>query len=356
MHACKPPRPAAFALALGLAALAPSAQALDFVLTDVGTTPMSTQQFSAIQSATAYWKSQLTDSVTVYLNVSFSNLGTNVLASTNSNELTLNYTDLRSRLVADARSVTDLSAVSHLQPGPALSFMATQGDGTVRFDNDGSVNNSVLNLTTANAKALGMSPTTSTGTPDATINFANAFAGSFAYARINGQVPSTQMDFITVAEHEIGHALGFVSGVDGIDYCLSYPAQCGIPATVNRFENMPWYYPLDLFRYSAPNTLNVSVGGSPYFTVDGGTTAIQSFSTGAIHGNSWQASHFGPNALTLMRPFVSNGQSYDASTADLMALDAIGWDLAVAVPEPHSWALLLGGLGAIGWRVRYKRG
>ncbi|MFX7977167.1 NF038122 family metalloprotease, partial [Acinetobacter baumannii] len=81
-------------------------------------------------------------------------------------------------------------------------------------------------------------------------------------------------DFITVAEHEIGHALGFVSGVDDIDFCIDNSAQCGLSNTVGRFENAPWYTPLDLFRYSAPGVLNVAVGGSPYFSVDGGATSI----------------------------------------------------------------------------------
>lgn len=347
-------RSTALALALGLVGLAPSAQALNILFKDIGATPMSGQQLSAFQSAASYWQSKLTDNVTVYVSVAFADLGSGTLGSTTWAPYSLAYGDLRSRMTADAKSATDATAVGHLQTGPALSFIATQPNLTTRLDNDGSLNNTELKLTSANAKALGLATPTDASSPDAVIRFASNFASSFAFARTNGQVPADKIDFITVAEHEIGHALGFVSGVDSIDFCLDHAAQCG---TTNGFENEVSYSALDLFRYSAPNTLNLAVGGNPkpYFSVDGGATSVLSFSTGQYHGDGNQADHFSTNANILMAPFVHKGQSYDASTADLMALDAIGWNLTTAVPEPQSYALLLGGLAAIGWARRRRR-
>jgi predicted Zn-dependent protease len=356
MPASKSFRPAALAVALGFAGLAPAAQALNLVLTDVGATPMSSQQFAAFQTAAHYWENRLTDNVTVYISVAFGNLDSNVLASASAAKMTVDYSELRGLLAADAFSATDTSAVSHLQAGSSLNFMATQGDLTTRFDTDDSTNNRQLFVTTANAKALGMSTgNNAASNPDATITFANAFANSFAYSRVNGQVPADKTDFITVAEHEIGHALGFLSGVDGIDNCVGAANACGLEAGANRFENQPWFYTLDLFRYSAAGLLDMRVGRSPYFSVDGGVTSIQPFSTGEDHGNGWQASHFGTDVTTLMRPFVPDGESYDATAADLMALDAIGWNLTAAVPEPETYALLLGGLGVIAWARSRRR-
>jgi len=348
-------RPAALSLALGLAGLAPTAQALDIVFKDVGATAMSSQQFAAFESAASYWESKLTDNVTVYINIGFDDLGGNTLGSATWSYYQASYGNLRGKLAADAKSVVDTSAVGHLQSGSSLSFLATQPDLTTRLDNDGSVNNTNLKFTTANAKALGYTDTgTDITSADATIRFANGYASNFVYTRAGGGVPFDKIDFITVAEHEIGHALGFVSGVDGIDFCLSNATQCG---TSQGFDGSAWYSTLDLFRYSAAGTLDLTVGGDPkpYFSIDGGASSLQAFSTGKFNGDGNQASHFSAGNTVLMGPFVPYGQSYDAAANDLRAMDAIGWDVATAaVPEPQSYALLIGGLGVIAWARRRR--
>jgi hypothetical protein len=343
------------AVALSLGFLAPSAHALTFVLNDVSAGGMSAQQLNAFQTAANFWSSKFSDPVTVYLDIGFNNLGPNILGSTGSNYVATTYSNIHGALAADATSALDATAMAHMQSGSALKFWATQGDGTARFDNDGSINNTWLGLTTANAKAMGFGVGTNGANPDASIVFANAYAGDFVYTR-SGGVPADKIDFITVAEHEIGHALGFTSGVDGIDYCMAPTpgAACDIGNGADRFEDGAWYTPLDMFRYSAPGVADVRVGGSPYFSVDGGLTNIAAFSTGTEHGNGWQASHFGPGQVNLMRPFVGDGESYDASGRDLAAFDAIGWDVS-PVPEPGTWAMLAAGLGLVGWTSRRRK-
>lgn len=348
------PQALALVIALGLSGFVASAQALTFKFRDISATPMSAAQLGAFQAAADYWSSKFTDNVTVYVDIGFNNLGPNILGSTGSSFVSTSYANIRGALTLDAKSALDLTAVSHLQAGPALSFMATQGDLSSRFDNDGSANNTQLGLTTANAKAMGFGIGTSVSLPDAHIVFANAYAGAFSYTRTGG-TPADKIDFITVAEHELGHALGFTSGVDDIDYCAGPANRCGFGNNPAAFETDWWAEPLDLFRYSANGLMDLRVGGSPYFSIDGGATPVESFSTGAFNGNGWQASHFGPGIQTLMRPFVGNGQFYDATPQDLAAFDAIGWDVAAAVPEPETYALMLSGLALVGWSARRRQ-
>ena len=346
-------RPSIIAVALGLAGLAPSAQALSFVFRDASTSgAMTDQQRGGFQAAANFWSSKLGDNVTVYMDIAFSALDPGVLGATDATFVSTSYSSIRAHLISDASTALDAIAVAHLQSGPALSFLATQGDLSSRLDNDGSANNLSLGLTTANAKAMGYSVATSTLHPDAKITFATAYAGDFVYSRAGG-VPSNKYDFITVAEHEIGHVLGFVSGIDDIDFCAGPSNACNLPDTVDRFESDWWYEPLDLFRYSGLGIPDVRVGGSPYFSIDGGRTAMDAFSTGTAHGNGYQASHFGTGSVNLLRPFVRKGEFYDATAHDLAAFDVIGWDVA-AVPEPETYALLLAGLGVVGFATRRR--
>ena len=357
---CKPLfKPAVLAAALGAAVLALPAQALQITFRDVSTNGgMTVAQLGAFQAAANYWAGVIADPVTVYIDIAFNSLPAHVLGSADVTHQTTPYADVRSLLVADSSSALDSSVVAHLQGGSALAFQATQGDLSSRFDNDGSANNTLLTLTTANAKALGLATSTTVSRPDALIEFATYFdqQGAFSYSRAGG-VPANQYDFIALAEHEIGHALGFVSGVDGIDVCGGAANRCapdGVGTGVDRFENDSWYTPLDLLRYSASGVLDLRVGGSAYFSVDGGQTATASFSTGQYNGDGYQASHFGRLSMALMRPELPSGAGGDATVADLAAMDAIGWNLAAAVPEPANWALLLSGLVAAGAALRRR--
>lgn len=212
--------------------------------------------------------------------------------------------------------------------------------------------NGNIAATKANLKALGfVGLDTAFGSSDATITFNNGF--SFDYDNSDG-VGAGLIDFETVATHEIGHALGFVSKVDAIDGLAS--GTVGVST-------------LDLFRFdgTAGNNPSTSAeftskprdlrpGGSPVFDDLSGTE--YPFSTGLTTppGDGRQASHWKDNlGLGVMDPTLAAQEIEAISLLDLRAFDLIGYDLA-PVPEPKTWAAIIGisALGAFEW-VRRRR-
>ena len=215
------------------------------------------------------------------------------------------------------------------------------------IDADGSIDNQTVALTTANAKALGFTSDVNNKvidetTNDATITFSSDFDFDFDFS---DGIGAGLIDFVGVAVHEIGHALGFVSGVDTYDQFLGQDLDGFVVANT-----------LDLFRYTA---VSASLGikdfrpfFDSYFSLDGGETAIAPFSTGAFNGDGQQASHWKDNLdIGALDPTAADGELVDVTPFDLLAFDVIGWDLSQeallatsniqvqAVPEPETMAL-----------------
>jgi len=304
---------------------------------------------AGFRRAADYWESQFADPVTVNLTIGFSALGSNILAQAGSTRITPTIASTMNSMSSDATSADDLTAVSHLpalNSGYFLSFLTqknTEGGSTaVSLDSDTLVNgpnwygnNAYLDITTANAKALGwVAPDPAAA--DASITFSSAFNWDFDSS---DGVGAGLQDFVGVAIHEIGHALGFVSGVDSVDYFIT-----------NQIDLDPFavYSVLDLVRYAAAGTLNLAAGTNSYFSLDGGVTSLGRFSTGVANGDGRQASHWKDNlGLGIMDPTANPaGQINTPSELDLLVFDVIGWDRVSAVPEPGSVFGLMGLLGS----------
>ncbi|RYF16321.1 MAG: PEP-CTERM sorting domain-containing protein [Oxalobacteraceae bacterium] len=389
------------ALGAGAAILAAvPAQAVVFNLIDTGGTAQGTEARRGFEIAAGYWSSVLTDNITMNLNIGFSALGTGILGSTGSTRslITMNqyYTasaaDRTSALDAFAysnlpglgtsTSVTGAGAVSAISNGFANGVNAANGytDLSTRIDNDGSVNNSTLAVTKANAKALGLTTDVNGaainyGSADANITFSNLF--SFDFDPSNG-ITSSAFDFIGVAIHEIGHALGFTSGVDTVD-ARTAPGQT-VGTSLSSLENFVVMNSLDLYRYSSAGNLDWSTQNTPYFSVDGGVSQFNvdsRFSMGRLNGDGQQASHWkdstaGAPQLGVLDPTSGRGQMQEITALDLAAFDTIGWNAnvdvlanpgyrvttaqvyAAAVPEPATWAMMILGMGVVGFAMRRR--
>ena len=311
------------------------------------------------QIATAYWSSVFTDNVTINLNIGFSALGTGILGSTGSTRSLISMQQYYTASALDATSALDAQALANLRPlgvstsvtgAGAVSAIAngfnngtnaTNGytDLSTRIDNDGSVNNSTLAINKTTAKALGIT----TDVNGAAINYASSDASvtfstlfNFDFDPSDG-VAANSYDFIGIAIHEIGHALGFVSGVDSVD-ARTAPGQTAA-ASLSSLEGFVVMSSLDLYRYSSAGNLDWSTQNTPYFSIDGGVNQLfgdSRFSTGTLNGDGRQASHWKDSAsgvpqIGILDPTSGLGQMQEVTALDLAAYDAIGWNTTMNV-------------------------
>jgi hypothetical protein len=296
---------------------------------------MDPRALAAFEVAGARWSSELGDDVTVNVLVGFRPLGPGVVGWSGQSRVEVPYAAVRLALDRDQTTAADAAAVAGLPAGPAYGrVLSSPADGVVEPDDR-------VGLTLANARALGLWAARDDAW-DAVIRFNSALA--FDFDPTDG-IGAGQLDFVGVAMHELGHALGFVSAVDERDAARAPPPPPPFRGNV-----------LDLFRYSA---VSASLGvpdqaaddRPKYLSLDG-VTPLAGFATG---GNGQQASHWlDHGGLGLMDPTVAYGEGLGLSDLDRVAFDIIGWNL---VPEPGAAAALALAAGAAaGRRVRRRPG
>jgi hypothetical protein len=309
---------------IGVSGITP-ARALTFNFTPAaGTSQLAIDGFAA---AGNLWSSVLTDNVTVNVNINFTDLSAGTLGETGSSNRSYAYSQVYNALNNDRTSADDNTAVNSLSKTSAFNLLLNRtannpngaGSATPYLDSDSDANNRTINMTSANAKALGLLGNSNSA--DASISFSNLFGWDF---NRNDGITGGTFDFVGIAAHEIGHALGFMSGVDILDGNSS-----------SRFYNdnqFTYVTPLDLFRYSTDsknaNAIDWTADArDKSLSLDGGATEIGAVSTGALFGDGRQDSHWKDNlGIGIMDPTIAPGEFLQITESDKRAFDIIGWN------------------------------
>lgn len=278
---------------------------------------------AAFQRAANSWSTLFSDPINIYIDAQLAPLPTNVIGGTLATVLVGGYTPIRNAMVADAADEATNGIVAYLPTIAQYSGYIPTGINIA----------AAISLTQANAKALGFAALTPS---DGTIIFSTDFA--FDYDNSDG-IGTGLMDFETVAAHEIGHLLGFISEVDTLDASAT---------------DLAFMTTLDLFRFEAANIpanaahftsmpRSLLPGHAAYFSDSVNTWR---FSSGFYQGDGRQASHWKDDQIIgakigIMDPTLDFGSIGSITYADIRALDLIGYD---PIPEPSTFVLAGGAL------------
>lgn len=280
------------------------------------------------EMAANIWEGLLADDTDVRIEVGmvdfvdeFGQDYTNVLGLAVPEFWDVEFYEFENALAVDATSADDATAVENLNISQDIK------------------DNYDMILTQANAKALGLYNGSSTAF-DGQIRINSGFNWDLDLTPNTGSTAADEFHYLSVALHEIGHTLGFTSGIDSNGWVSANSEGNTTPESQ---EALGQFAALDAFRFNEIGELDVLQVLDPdsqrFFSLDGGVTNLAELSTG-VGGDGYQASHwkndkfvdeFGNlvvnDTIGIMDPAFGMGERGEISAFDLTALDAIGWDL-----------------------------
>jgi len=269
---------------------------------------------SAFSDALQAFTNAYSDPIQINLSVGWGEVAGSSLAPGNlgqsfASERGFTYTPVRTALINDATSANDAIAVAGLGAS----------DPT---------NGALFVMSNAEAKALGLLAANRPSS-DGAVGFSSSVGWTFDP---NNRAVAGKYDFIGIAEHEISEVMGRFGML-----------QNGFPGTA--------FSPIDLFRYTAPGVPDFTPVNGSYFSIDGGTTNVNTFNgTGGGDLSDWAGL-----TVDAFNAFSNPGHLEPLSSGDLTLMDVIGYNL-IPVPEPSTSLLLGGGVAGLVIFARAKRG
>lgn len=293
------------------------------------------EQILGFEMAGEIWSQYLTDDVSVHIYVETTDqLPENVIGGAlPGTKKDVKYDKLWKEMLNDITTWDDLTAFNNLGGEKEILAFVDGKQGKVKD----------MKLTNANSKALDLID----GDKDKLDGYIlmSDLSGQsnvrWDYDPLRGNsIADNELDFLSVALHEVGHILGFTSGLDDGEW-LNVVTKARDEGKELKVDKMKFATPLDLFRYSGNGQLNLSMGQESYFSINGGRTNLANFSTGEysdLGGDGYQASHWqqrDADVLGIMDPMLKLGARREVSTLDTLAMDVIGWN--VSNPTQLDW-------------------
>jgi sugar lactone lactonase YvrE len=257
---------------------------------------------TAFNNLITTYESIFTTNITANVSVFFGNTG---LGESSTAEVFASYHNWRAAMVANATA------------NPGNSYAAAAAASLPASD---PIGNSNIVLTTANARALGI---TANASVDTTLTFSNAAA--FEYT---GAITPSTIDFLDVGAHELDEGLGIGSALTGLADNAALPGGD--------------YAAEDYFRYSAAGTRGISTNPTAvvYFSYDGGTTNVAQFNQAyAAEGdsdldrNDWIYGDNGcPSAIVYIQDAIAcYGQAAPIGTGpEIIVFKSMGYNSSAA--------------------------
>jgi hypothetical protein len=225
------------------------------------------------------------------------------------------YTQLRTALIADAKTADDATATA-LANLPVAAPYAPQGSLNSSDD---------WYATSSEAKALGLLAGNNAAS-DGTYTFASD--QSYTYDP-NKRAVAGEYDFIGVTEHEFSELMGRTQQSNTFGYDI-----------------------FDTMRFTSVGVRNVNLSGvsGVYFSYDDGNTDLAGFNAGGGDKQDFD----GGVATDPFNASTGTDQAHSLNAVDKSLLDVIGYDRVSASPEPSTFLLALPLIGFVILRRRNR--
>ena len=284
----------------------------------------SEEVLAAFEQAAQVWEKLLVDDVTIYVLTSFEALDSDKgLGGWKPEFLEFPIEDIYEALREDSSSPSDRRALRSMPiPGEATSIPGRDGTGRRVFtlnawvtSRDGEYRQRsihTLSLTGPQAKALVMIPADQEG-GDMVLQINSDIRWDF---NPSDGIEGGHFDLVGTLVHEIGHGLGFFSGVDS-------------PLYVSQPESI--FGVLDLFRFNdsdGSKRWDLGRGGNPSLATEDGRKLLGDLCSDAELGaGHWRGSKEAGEYLGIMSVDELRGVVGSMMELDQVAIDLVGWEV-----------------------------